>query len=198
MKNIADFAGEVEISPAFLSEIESSRKVASLTVMQRIADELHVGLDDILVDPPVRERARYGDLEIVRLESDTIRILRDGVIQNFVVKDQLSPIAKAIGVNEHNTNGKLKNTRTLGADIIRALGGEKLPAPEPFRKQFKWETVRDMVQAEGGATLEAIATRLGINENAARSLVNDLRTRHGIAVKSRLDVHTNTWSYHSR
>jgi len=68
----------------------------------------------------VTARARYADMEVVQYESGTIRILRDEVAQP-VVKDVLRPIAAELGVDLLNSRGGTKNTRTLGADVIRAL-----------------------------------------------------------------------------
>ncbi|RUY94515.1 MULTISPECIES: hypothetical protein [unclassified Mesorhizobium] len=69
----------------------------------------------------VTARANYSGLEIVRYESAAIRILRDGSVQPVVVKDVLRPIAAEIGVDVLNAKGEVKNTQTLGADVIRAL-----------------------------------------------------------------------------
>jgi len=69
----------------------------------------------------VTARARYSDMEIVRYESGAVRILRDGVVQPVVVKDILRPIAAEVGVEVLNSRGEVKNTQTLGADVIRAV-----------------------------------------------------------------------------
>jgi hypothetical protein len=69
----------------------------------------------------VTTRARQSDFEIVRYESGTVRILRDGVIQPVVVKDVLRPIAADLCVSLLNSKRETKNTQTLGADVIRAL-----------------------------------------------------------------------------
>lgn len=42
-----------------------------------------------------------------------------------MVKDELKPIAEQIGVDMLNANGKLKNTRTLGADVIHTLMSQR-------------------------------------------------------------------------
>ena len=69
----------------------------------------------------VTARASYSDFEIVRYESGAIRIVRDGIVQPVVVKDVLRPIAAEIGVEVLDGQGEIKNTRSLGADVIRAL-----------------------------------------------------------------------------
>lgn len=66
-------------------------------------------------------RAKYKDVEIVKYESGAIRILREGVVQDVVVKDVLRPIAAEFGIDVFNPRGDLKNTRVLGAEVIRAL-----------------------------------------------------------------------------
>lgn len=69
----------------------------------------------------ITARAHYSDFEIVRYESGAIGILRDGVAQPIVVKEFLKPIAADVGVEIVNARGGSKNTRALGADVIRAL-----------------------------------------------------------------------------
>jgi hypothetical protein len=69
----------------------------------------------------VTARALYSDFEIVRYENGAIRIVRDGVVQPVVVKDVLRPIAAEIGVEVLNSQGEIKNTQQIGADVIRAL-----------------------------------------------------------------------------
>jgi hypothetical protein len=69
----------------------------------------------------ITSRASYKDLSVVQYESGTILILRDGIVQPVVVKDVLRPIAAELGVDLLNSKGGTKNTRTLGADVIRAL-----------------------------------------------------------------------------
>jgi hypothetical protein len=73
----------------------------------------------------ITARATYADIEIVRYESGAIRILRDGVVQDVVVKDVLRPIAADVGVEVLNSKGNLKNTQVLGADVIRAINAQK-------------------------------------------------------------------------
>jgi hypothetical protein len=69
----------------------------------------------------ITARARHSDFEIVRYESGAIRIVRDGIVQPVVVKDVLKPIAAELGVVVLNSQGEIKNTQALGADVIRAL-----------------------------------------------------------------------------
>jgi hypothetical protein len=70
------------------------------------------------------------DFDIVRYESGAIRIVRDGIIQPVVVKNELRPIAAEVGVDVLNSRGAVKHTQVLGADIIRALNARA----EPFQK----------------------------------------------------------------
>lgn len=69
----------------------------------------------------VTGRANWDDFEIVRYESGAIRILHDGAVQPVVVKDILRPIAAEVGVDVLNARGDVKNTQTLGAEVIRAI-----------------------------------------------------------------------------
>lgn len=46
-----DLAGQVGISAAYLSEIETGKKDGSLSAMKRIADALGVDLDDLVTQP---------------------------------------------------------------------------------------------------------------------------------------------------
>jgi hypothetical protein len=69
----------------------------------------------------VTGRALYSDFEIVRYESGAIRIVRDGIVEPVVVKDVLRPIAAELGVEVLNSQGEIKNTQQMGADVIRAL-----------------------------------------------------------------------------
>jgi hypothetical protein len=47
--------------------------------------------------------------------------VRDGKVQPVVVKDVLRPIAAELGVEVLNSQGEIKNTQSMGADVIRAL-----------------------------------------------------------------------------
>ena len=69
----------------------------------------------------ITARAPYSDFEIVRYESGAVRIVRDGKVQPVVVKDVLRPIAAELGVEVLNSQGEIKNTQSMGADVIRAL-----------------------------------------------------------------------------
>lgn len=70
--------------------------------------------------------ATYSDFEIVRYENAAIRILRNGVEQPLVVKEMLRPIAMELGVELFNSKGAIKNTQTLGADVIKALNSRTM------------------------------------------------------------------------
>ncbi|MEN3148856.1 hypothetical protein ABCW43_16215 [Neorhizobium sp. IRAMC:178] len=76
----------------------------------------------------ITDRARYSDFEIVRYESAAIRILGDGGVLPKVVMEVLRPIAAEIGVDVLNSKGGVKNTQTLGADVIRALNARTTTA----------------------------------------------------------------------
>ncbi len=73
----------------------------------------------------VTAQARYSDFELVRNESGAIRMVRDGIVQPVIVKDVLRPIAAEVGVEVLNSRGEVKNTQTLGADVIRALNARE-------------------------------------------------------------------------
>lgn len=66
-------------------------------------------------------RASWRDLDIVRYEGGPIRVLSRGIVQPVVVKDVLRPIAAELGIGLLNSKGEAKNTRTLGAEVIRAI-----------------------------------------------------------------------------
>jgi hypothetical protein len=72
-------------------------------------------------DLAITARATWRDIELVRFENGAIRIRRDDVIQNVVVKDILRELAPVLGVDILNAAGEPKNTRLLGADVIRAI-----------------------------------------------------------------------------
>lgn len=71
-------------------------------------------------------RAPYSDFEIVQYESGAIRVCRGSEVLPVVVKELLRPIAATTGIDLFNSNGGLKNTQQLGADIIRALNSRQL------------------------------------------------------------------------
>lgn len=73
---------------------------------------------------PVREviikEVEYEDYKIVKLESGTIKVVKNDSSISPVLP-VLRDIAKHIGVDVNNGQGNLKNTRTLGVDIINQL-----------------------------------------------------------------------------
>jgi len=68
----------------------------------------------------VLDEAIYGELIILRYESQTIQVLLDNVVQS-PAKPYLRKIAKAIGVDVYYDQDKPKNTRQLGRHIIDVL-----------------------------------------------------------------------------
>lgn len=68
----------------------------------------------------VSNEAAYGDYLIRQYENYTIQVQKSGT-QQKVTKPHLRDIAAAIGVDLLNSNSNLKNTRTLGDDIIKTL-----------------------------------------------------------------------------
>ncbi|MFV2052801.1 DUF6998 domain-containing protein [Aliiroseovarius sp. YM-037] len=64
--------------------------------------------------------ANYGEYRIVQYENGTIMIETDGRVED-VAKPILREIAKDVGVDILNNAGNMKNTRSLGADIIKAM-----------------------------------------------------------------------------
>ena len=65
--------------------------------------------------------ARQGSLRIVKLENGTI-LVKDGGATLPQALPVLRDIAREIGVDVLNSAGNQKNTRTLGSDVIKALG----------------------------------------------------------------------------
>lgn len=84
------------------------RKVRSLQNLKVIAD------------------ASYCKHLIKQFENGTIIVETDGV-QVPAAKPVLREVAAAVAVDLLNSNGNSKNTRTLGADVIRALDGSRAP-----------------------------------------------------------------------
>lgn len=68
----------------------------------------------------VTGRATHGSHTVLQYENGSILVETDGVVQD-VTKPILREIAHAVGVDILTSNGGKKNTRALGADIIRAL-----------------------------------------------------------------------------
>lgn len=64
--------------------------------------------------------ARHGKHRVVQYENGTVLVESEGRVQE-VAKPILREIAKDVGVDIVNGAGNKKNTRTLGADIIKAL-----------------------------------------------------------------------------
>lgn len=69
----------------------------------------------------IKHVAVFKDLEIVQFVSDTIRLKKDGNYLHVNVKERLRPIAKQLSINLFFQTGTEKNTRQLGADIIKQL-----------------------------------------------------------------------------
>lgn len=74
-----------------------------------------------LADLKVVSSAIWADYTVVQLENGTIQV-RVGPDLLAQAKPALREIAKSIGVDILNTMGNAKNTRSLGSDIIRAIG----------------------------------------------------------------------------
>lgn len=74
-----------------------------------------------LADLKVVSSATWADYTVVQLENGTIQV-RVGPDLLAQAKPALREIAKSIGVDILNTMGNTKNTRSLGSDIIRAIG----------------------------------------------------------------------------
>lgn len=68
----------------------------------------------------VVETGEFENYKIKRYENDTIEVVLDGQIQSMA-KPHLRNIARQIGVDIDYDVGKAKNTRLLGAHIIRKL-----------------------------------------------------------------------------
>lgn len=68
----------------------------------------------------VVSEAQYKDLVVRQYENGTISVLVDGAVQP-VAKPLLREIAAEIGVDLLNANSQPKNTRQLGADVIKNL-----------------------------------------------------------------------------
>lgn len=64
--------------------------------------------------------ATHGEHRIVQYENGTVLVETNGQFQD-VAKPILRDIAKQVGVDILNASGNRKNTRSLGADIIRTL-----------------------------------------------------------------------------
>lgn len=75
----------------------------------------------ILADLKVVSSATWAEYTIQQLENGTIHVrAASGLLAQ--AKPALREIAKEVGVEILNTMGNAKNTRTLGSDIIKAIG----------------------------------------------------------------------------
>ncbi len=64
--------------------------------------------------------ARHGPHRIVQYENGSILVETDGVVAPITLP-LLRSIAREVGVDVLNASGNKKNTRSMGADIIKAL-----------------------------------------------------------------------------
>ncbi|RJE80019.1 hypothetical protein [Paracoccus sp. JM45] len=65
--------------------------------------------------------ALWSSFQVTQLENGSIIVRDDGHLLPQA-KPVLRDIARQIGVNPMNSMGNAKNTRSLGSDIIKALG----------------------------------------------------------------------------
>lgn len=79
-----------------------------------------------LHDLKVIAEPAYDNHRIIQYENGTI-IVQTNNVQVSAAKPVLREIAAAVGVNTLNSNGNPKNTRTLGADIVRLLKEVRAP-----------------------------------------------------------------------
>ncbi|SLN72071.1 hypothetical protein ROA7450_03980 [Roseovarius albus] len=86
---------------------------------QGVSERLRLPIEDI---QQLKETgsASYGPHRIVQYENGTILVETNGIVQE-VAKPILREVAKATGVEISNAAGNMKNTRSLGSDIIKAL-----------------------------------------------------------------------------
>lgn len=68
----------------------------------------------------ISNEATFGDYLVRQYENGTIQVLESDELQQMA-KPHLREIAAEIGVDLWNSNSKAKNTRQLGADIIKVL-----------------------------------------------------------------------------
>ena len=73
-----------------------------------------------LSDLTIVETASFQSYEIRRYENDSIEVIIDGQVQSMA-KPHLREIANKIGVDIDYDIGKEKNTRLLGAHVIRKI-----------------------------------------------------------------------------
>lgn len=74
-----------------------------------------------VVDLKEVSSANWGEYTVVQLENGTIQV-RIGSQLLPQAKPALREIAKSVGVDILNAMGNAKNTRSLGSDIIKAIG----------------------------------------------------------------------------
>lgn len=77
-----------------------------------------------LEEQNIDKNVSYGPYEIVRYESGSVHVKKDGVSVE-IVKPELREIAKKIGVSTINDNGNPIGTRQLGSKIIATIEGLK-------------------------------------------------------------------------
>ena len=68
----------------------------------------------------IKSTIAYDDLEIRQYENDTVQVLRDGVAL-APAKPHLRDIARKLGIDLLFESGAEKNTRHLGANILKQL-----------------------------------------------------------------------------
>lgn len=98
-----------------LAQLGGGNKLSTAHLI--LPDERKVRLADL----KVVSSATWADYTVVQLENGTIQV-RVGPDLLAQAKPALREIAKSIGVDILNTMGNTKNTRSLGSDIIRAIG----------------------------------------------------------------------------
>lgn len=108
------YDGSIAEAKGLMRDIDDSkvRTISQSKVLKKVKNK------QIRVE--VISEVHYKDWLIQKLESGSIRVIRNGEEQS-VVKPILREIAKEIGVDINNGNGNLKTTRALGNDVIRQL-----------------------------------------------------------------------------
>ena len=142
----------------------------------------------------VAGRARFGDFEVLEYENGTIVVLENGKVLP-IAKTALREIAREVGVDLVNSNGNVKNTRTLGSGVISALQDRmnRVPA-EPVREHDRVDqptgNIDVVSQMEaclvGGAVGDALGAEIEFwsldqIQRAFPQGIQDLPTHDGIA-----------------
>lgn len=116
----------IDVPASEMSDRSFNRHSSHVVSMSELASGGNAGRSrqllstDSLQKLKVIGSAQHGSHRIVQYENGTILVETNGLVQQ-VTRPVLSEIAKEVGVDILNSAGNKKNTRSLGADVIKAI-----------------------------------------------------------------------------